>query len=194
MIKLGTENFIPNGIKEVRLGSDIIFQKEQIIPFTSNPAPTSWSGGSTTANSEWSGSNTYGTWKCYMTKTANGSTYTTEKAFDNSSTSYASGDSTGDNYIYLTLPNNISINPTNITFTLQYCANNTQVLQLKNAQTGEWETFYTISGGAIGSKTTENVTISNNNYYNEFRIHLNHGTTKPRLYEFSITSGNIKIN
>lgn len=145
----------------------MFFSTATLIPFTSNPAPTSWSGNNTEANAVFSSSNTYGTWSCTSTVVANQPQYCTWEAFDNDGTPYSSGGGSSKlPIVTLMFPTGITINPKKIRYATRYLY--TGKIQGLNPSTNTWEDLLSISGTKTESDKTGNVTTSN--YYSKIRL------------------------
>lgn len=84
--------------------------------FSSSIFPRSWSGGNKNANSIFTGSNSYGSWKISANKDTTGSGYYASKAFDGTDSSYYRTDGSVDVIIYIEFPQGIYINPSIIKY------------------------------------------------------------------------------
>lgn len=189
-------------IKKGWIGVDnkarLFYSTEQLIPFTSNPVPTTWTAVTTGTN--YTATNDYGKWEikadnCYST-TAN----TSNLAFDDSDTTYyraASKASTSDeSYIYIIAPSGVSINPQTIYVRYRYfgTASNPCVLQAsQDAQM--WDDLQKVSSTGINI-AEQTLTINTSNYYRYYRIKLKrYSSSYPSqyLYSLRITRGTLKI-
>lgn len=186
-------NGVARKIKKAYVGVNGVAQQfyELGIPFTSSPAPTSWSGSSTAANHSFTGTNTWGTWTCRMDKSAYSTSYICSKAFDNDTSTEARPNSKENNWVQLYLPTGITINPTKITARVS-CIKNTSRIEARNAATGAWEILYTQPTNISTSATDITVNISTTNYYNAFAINAQYNLYRPSIYDFKIVSGTIK--
>ena len=140
-----------------------------LIPFSSNPAPTSWSGTDTTANAVFTSSNNYGSWSVTSNQKAYNSSRITWKTFDNNGTTGFYNSATGVlTTITMSLPNNITICPSTIYY--KFAANVTGAnIEGYNAETGNWDVLHTIdNSGAVATENT--ATVSTSNYYSKFRL------------------------
>ena len=154
-----------------------------------------WSGTTTTAGTEFSISDSYGTWKCSADKKSSSSTYITWKVFDSStSTYYRTSSYSANPIVTLFLPTGISINPTKLLLRLYYCGTGTKV-EGRIEETGTWEQIYATTSGTT-SATSYTPTVSVNNYYDAFRVVTTTQSSSyyQRIYELQLTTGTIKDN
>lgn len=187
-LKLGDKTInIP--FSKVYLGNVLKYQKTRIIPFSVCPFPTSWE---METNLKGAGINDYGNW----TITSESSSSSLYQAFDlDTSTLWAA--SQRDDNVIIECP--CSIQPTS--FYIKHAnLKDTSKIQGYNEISGAWEDLcsLTISGSFNSAKITEeNLNITTNNFYSKFKIYCygytNTSSLRPRLYEFQITSGLIKI-
>lgn len=191
-------NGVARKIKKAYVGvndiAQLFYEAEKIIPFTSNPAPTSWSGTTTTANAVFTSSNNYGSWSVTSDQRAYNTSRITWKTFDNSGSTgfynYTPGVLTT---ITMSLPTNITICPSTIYY--KFAANVTGAnIEGYNAETDNWDVLYTINNsGAVATENT--ATVSTSNYYSKFRFRMTAvkaSSSRYNIYELQIRSGIIK--
>lgn len=190
----GVARKITKGYVGVNGVAQQFFAGANYINFTSNPAPTSWSGGGVAANSESSASNTYGTWKCYATAKAFSSSYMAKNCFDNntSSNSYFRTESGKVNYYaFLRLPTDIAIKPSTFSWYIAVANTSSEIQGLD--ENGNWETLAIQTETAPSSATNYTFNVSTTKYYTAFRCYMvPSGSYSAKLFDFSITSGTIK--
>lgn len=187
-LKLGDKTInIP--FSKVYLGNALKYQNIRIIPFTTTLFPTAWTEITST---EYTGVNDYGNW-IITSESSSSSLY---QAFDlDTSTLWAA--SKKDDNVIIECP--CSIQPTS--FYIKHAnLKDTSKIQGYNEISGAWEDLcsLTISGTFNSAKITEeNLNITTNNFYSKFKIYCygytNTSSLRPKLYEFQITSGEIKI-
>lgn len=179
--------------KGIYVGVDEI---EELTPFTSSPAPSSW----TTSGSDYSSAsatNYLGTWALSCPQGVSASSTRIQYGFDSDTSTYtrtanmSSGTTTVS--FELTLPDGLSINPTSIHVIYAYWGA-TRKIQGYNKTTGTWVDIALLSTTGT-SVTEETLTISQNTYFTKFRVYgqVHSSTYKfAALYHFKITSGTIK--
>lgn len=182
------------------LGSNLVFQKISEIEFSSCPFPTSWT--QVTLGTEYKASNKYGEWSVLATNYDSSSKNYAYYAFDNvTSDSYKYWGCYSSTIEYLTINCPSAIKPLSGTIVYNYLGNqdssigtNLAKIQGYNLETNQWEDLYTMP--KVTSKTTQNFSISTENYYTKFRVvaHRYNNVKKSYVYEFKITSGVIKKN
>lgn len=182
-LKLGDKTInIP--FSKVYLGSVLKYQKIKNVYFNACPFPTSWQTNT--------GVNDYGNW-IITSESSSSSLY---QAFDLDTSTLWAASKREDNVI-IECP--CSIQPTS--FYIKHAnLKDTSKIQGYNAISGAWEDLcsLTISGAFNSAKITEeNLNIATNNFYSKFKIYCygytNTSSLRPKLYEFQITSGLIKI-
>lgn len=164
-------------------------------PFYSSIAPTSWSGGDSTASSEWNGTNSYGTWLCRCSLETS-SSHMTNLAFDESTSTYGETATTGAVAWTITCPPSIRISPTKITYNITNAKYTDTKVQGWNTETQAWEEL-THLGSNITSTTSPSSTtakVSTPSFYSSLRVYVARYSSSAvqRLYNFTIDSGTIK--
>jgi len=189
---LGQDKFVIENTSSTKVITPGIAREFYHVPryttFTSSIAPTSWSGSTTTANAEFSSSNSYGTWTCKMDKQAYNSTYVCWKAFDNDTSTYTRPSSTITNWVRIILPTNISICPSKISIRVAYFRNGSYI-EGYNAEKGVWQKLYTHSANISGTATDITANISTDQYFTQFAVNAQYYSNSVRLYNFKITNG-----
>lgn len=172
-------------------------KEETLVPFTSNPAPTT---GWTTDSAQIStATNDYGQWRIAAT---NGSTTSSEAIYQavdgDTSTCWkglATSSDSATSSLRLSLPDGVSINPTQITVQHNRCGNSSNSAKLIG---------YTADGekvelGALARHTSnksETFTISADKYYTEFELLLYRYSSSyliQYIYDFKIDTGTLKL-
>lgn len=188
-------NGVAREVKKVYIGVNGVakqcFPAVRYTDFSSSIAPTDWSGTATAASTEYTTSNTYGTWKVKMDKAAYSSTYVCWKAFDSNTSTYLRASSAANNWVQIYMPTNIAIKPTQITCRATYLASGS-IIEGKNAETGSWETLYTTDTAISGTVTNITANITTNNYYSAFAINAHKKSNTSRIYDFKINSGTVR--
>ena len=175
----GTSKKVVKGYVGVSGVSKMFFASgPRLIPFTTNQAPTTWNNDV--------GENEYGTWTIETSK-SNMSGYPLVNAFDGDTATMARWASiTGSLTITLTLPENITICPSELYFNSLGAKPTTQI----EGYDAKTQTWYLLSSAITTAYTTE---LSTTQFFNAFRI-----TSAPRnnrialnIYEIAITTGTI---
>lgn len=125
--------------------------------------------------------------------------YRPSYAFDDSTSNEYSTDAlqTSDTltrYVYLNLPDKISIKPTSIQVKHRYSGNSTYPCYVQGYVAGNWYNLATLTSGS--SANTETFAITNERYYSRFRLLLRRYSSTNQIvtiYDFKITAGTIKI-
>ena len=196
-LKLG-DKAIKLPFSKACLGSVLIYQKESsnTITFDTCPFPIEWnvpSGVDVTAYTYYTADNEYGNW--IITATSRyGSDYRVSNAFDGDSASaYRTATLGTTDKMEVVIESPVEIKPNSIEITYAYFGSES-VIEGYNSKTGVWENICALTSS--GSATTSNIdNIETNNFYTKFRVCTNrYGSrnTTPYLYEFQITSGEIK--
>lgn len=164
----------------------------KIIGFSSCPFPTSWS--EITAEKDYEGINSYGTWHAVASSSYSMS-YSPAKALDNDESTYWRSynlmSSSAKATFGIHCPENISIKPVKIH--IVYGPNGDAVLQGFNVETKVWEDITTFSKSS--STTTIDLDITTEKYYSKFQfVSPYYSSSKDTVYvnEFNITEGFIK--
>lgn len=164
-------------------------------PFYSSIAPTSWTGGDETASSEWTGTNSYGTWiaRCSLETS---SSHMTNLAFDDSTSTYGETATTGSVAWTLTLPPSIRISPTKVTYNITNAKYPDTKVQGWNPETQTWENITSLGSNITSSTspTSKTSNVSTPSFYSSLRVYVTRysSTAVQRLYNFTIDSGTIK--
>ena len=189
---LGQDKFVIENTSSTKVITPGIAREFYHVPryttFTSSIAPTSWSGTTTTANAEFSSSNSYGTWKCKMDRQAYDSTHVCWKAFDSDTSTYTRPNPSTGNWVQIYLPTNITICPTKIKIRVRYFKSGSYI-EGKNAKTGNWEHLYTHNSSIGNTETNITANITTNNFYSAFAVNGQYYSGANRLYDFKITNG-----
>lgn len=193
-------NEIARKVKKGYIGVNGVAQQfysaERLIPFTSNPVPTTWEDSSDYLSA--TATNEYGEW--YISADA---------IFDNSNpVSYAfDGDSdtrcrlntpnddTTPTNVILRCPENISINPTQIKITHTLVGNSSESGKVQGLTAeGEWIDLVSTLYSSFG-ENTDTANINDVIYYKAFRIVCYRGLSSftSSITEFEIQSGTLKI-
>ena len=164
-------------------------------PFYSSIAPTTWTGGDETASSEWTATNSYGTWICRCSLETS-SSHMTNLAFDDSTSTYGETATTGAVIWAITCPPSIRIAPTSVTYNITNAKATDTKIQGWNPETQAWEEL-THLGSNITSSTSPTSTtsyVTPSAFYSSLRVYVSrYGTSAvQRLYNFTINSGTIK--
>ena len=161
-------------------------------PFYSSIAPTSWSGGDSSANNEWQGTNSYGEWKCSCSVETTTSD-TANLGFNGNTNDCATTNATNVNPDWIiAFPNNILISPTKITITYNNSSYDDTKLYGFNEDTQSWEQFASY-GNNTTSKTTYTLNTSTPNFYSKIKLHAKRNSNSQcKLYELVINEGTIK--
>ena len=164
--------------------------------FSSSPVPTT--GWTTSSYSNSTSSNEYGMWGVETTSSRGEANYSVYKAFDgNADTAYITKDLTTDEqeeYLYLTLPEEISIKPNLISVIFNQSGTAATPCCVQGYNGEEWVNLATLA--SVYKTTTETFDISTNQYFTQFRITLHrYSNTRPSvyIYNFEITEGEIKL-
>lgn len=175
----------------------LFYSAETLVPFTSNPAPTTWTDSSDYKSA--TATNDYGEWNVTAgTVTDNPNLYRASYAFDGDASSRyiaaSLSSSSAVTSININCPTGVSIKPTKISITHRYCGNSTYPALIQAYTGTKWVTLATMS--MFSSVSTETFTIEGDSYYTRFRITLyrySSNSNTPYVYDFEITSGTLKI-
>ena len=183
-------NNVARKIKKAYIGDEnglakLIYQPQNIITFNSSIAPTSWT--TVTEPTEYTATNTYGTW--VATSSGGNSTYTAAAAFDNDQyyTQWRQSGMGPDDYAWVRLDFPIPINPTSISVTSMRARNTT--VQLLN-QNNTWVDVQALTTAT--SSATETITPSYNQYFKAIRIYGKRYSSSNAyfmIYDVKITAG-----
>ena len=175
--------------------AQLFYSSETLVPFTSNPAPTTWT--EITANTDYEASNMYGVWyaKTIYAPTANQTAVS--RAFDASTSTYWSATSTtntAEREAQLWLPQGVSINPTKITIIHQYVGRSALQGKVQGSVDGtDWVDLCTLTVST--NKTTETFDITTETFYKYFRVltyRYSSSSNTQYVYDFQITAGTLK--
>ena len=175
--------------------AQLFYSSETLVPFTSNPAPTTWT--EITANTDYEASNMYGVWyaKTIYAPTANQTAVS--RAFDASTSTYWSATSTtntAEREAQLWLPQGVSINPTKITIIHQYVGRSALQGKVQGSVDGtDWVDLCTLTVST--NKTTETFDITTETFYKYFRVltyRYSSSYNTQYVYDFQITAGTLK--
>lgn len=179
------------------IGNKLIYKKTSYIdtPFSERPYPTSWATVSGTNYAEYTSNNEYGEWRI-TTSSNSSSSYTGEKAFDGSTTTYwesaSMSSSTEISTIEIACP--VLIKPTHI-YTRYNRVGAGSVIQGYNPVTEAWEDLVELEDPSYSGVDTSEVDITTENYYSKFRIacyRYSSSYKTARVYELRIKSGIIR--
>lgn len=165
--------------------------------FTNNPAPiTGWT---TDSYSNSTANNSYGTWEIQATSSYGSSSYSVDKAFDGAAdTAYITNTLTSDEqeeYLYLILPDGLSIKPSKISAKFNNSGTSTYPCYVQGYNGTDWVNLATLTSTYKTTEETYNITTSE--YYTQFRLTLHrYSSTKTAvyIYSFEITSGETKLS
>lgn len=193
-LKLGT-TAIKLPFSKAYLGSVLKYQKEVSggMPFNICPFPIEWA--EVTPNLEYTASNEYGNWRI-TANTCYSNSYPVYEAFDSNETSfYRPEDLNTNGYLEVIIETPCAIKPSIINIVYAFFKADA-VIEGYNAEANTWETLVNSLEASTSTKITASVNVNANNFYTKFRIYTKRYSSsynKPRLYEFQITSGELKI-
>lgn len=170
-------------------------KEETLVPFTSNPAPIIWTNSSDGKTA--TGANDYGNWEVVTTNGT--SSYPASQAVDGNASTYwagiASGSDTETSSLRLSLPDGVSINPTQITVQHNRCGNSSNLAKLIG-YTADGEKVELGTLARHTSNKSETFTISADKYYTEFELLLyrySNSYVTQYIYDFKIDTGTLKL-
>ena len=197
----GISRKIKKGYIGVNGRAQQFYSAETLMPFSSNPAPTSWTSGSDGLTA--TATNNYGTWTISTSQLYTSSeSYKLTNAFDgNEETYFRTGTLTSTSIctLRIDLPDGILIKPDEIRVRHSRCGNSKNAARVSAIMENGNEASVgklTVSSDTITE--TFNPVYASDYYFKAFIIEIfGHSTTGSAnnqcLYEFEITSGAIKI-
>lgn len=183
-------------IKKGYIGVDGVakqfYSAETLVPFTSNPVPTSWTD--VNYGLDGTATNEYGEWSI-NTSSIYSTNYPILRAFnDDDSNFWRSGDASATAaQIYLYCPTGIYIKPN--TISIRYARLGETNIYGFNPSAGAWVKICTTTKKST-TIYTETFNYTGDIYFSAFRIpaiYYSNSYLDRRIYNFKITSGTLKI-
>ena len=176
---------------KVYLGSVLKYQKIKNVYFNACPFPTVWTQ---ISSMEYTATNEYGEWKIHTNIEPYSTDYNLHLCVDNNSSSYYRPEDMGLNdELTVTVEFPCLIKPSAI-YAKCYAFSSNAVIEGCD-ETGNWETLMESFVPSRIDTYDQTQTITPNKFYTKYRIRskrFNPSYNKLRLYEFQITSGEIK--
>jgi hypothetical protein len=176
--------------------AQLFYSPERLIPFTSNPVPTTWVDDGSEYISA-TATNDYGAWEVSASDSYSSSSAPSD-AFDDSASTYYAPESIGSastvRYLYLDLPKGVSIQLDQVYLKYNYCGSSSYPCYLQGYDGANWHNLTTLGSSTSSEATT--FTLSVKPYCTRFRIALYRYSstyTSPRIYKFEMRAGTLKI-
>lgn len=168
------------------------YSAETLIPFTSNLIPTTWEGSSDGLTA--TATNNYGQWRV-SAPSRHSAGYDIQYAFDYVANNFWRSNGTSYESIYLYCPNGVAIKPKDIS--IEYARfGSTKSIAGLNADTGAWETLFTLSTSS-SVRQIDNFVYEGQAYFSAFRVDGTYQSSSyrdKRVHEFKITSGTLRMS